>query len=710
MDLHSKRRSPGPPDTTRRAEPTAAGDRAGSSLPRLPLRFSARRQLVLICLLLFALVLGVFLPAILGGFIGLDDPFYVTLNFHVRSGFSRENLVWAFSNVEASNWHPVTWLSHMLDCELFGLDPRGHHLTSIVIHALNAVLVFLLFHRMTGALWRSLLLAALFGLHPFRVESVAWIAERKDVLSALFWLLTLLAYTKYSEAARGESPRPKLFYALSLAFFLLGLMSKPMVVTQPFVLLLLDYWPLRRFGQKRVPALVLEKVPFFLGAAAASIVTLLVQKNASALAVGLPFTARLGNALVSYCRYLGKLFYPSDLAIIYPHPDHWSITLVLLSAVLLLGLSAAAIAFRTTRPYLVVGWFWFLGTLVPVIGLVQVGGQAMADRYTYIPTLGILLLLIWGACDLTDRWRFQKAVFTVTAMALAIGCAMLARRQIGFWRTDEVLFRHALDIAENNYMAHYCLGFTLDEKGDVDGAISEYQKALKAHPAFADAHNGLGYALLQKGRLDEAIVEHQAAVRLEPGSPSAHYHLGIALDRKGLADEAISQYREALKLNPAFPDAHYLLGGALQRKGLADEALSHYQESVRLKPDDYPDAHNNLGVALGREGKQDEALLQFQVAARLRPDSAEIHYNFGNALIRKGRDDEAITQFVETLKLQPDHIEAHNNLGVALTRKRMLNEAISQFEAVLKLQPDNAEARKNLGIVLRMKSPAEKKP
>jgi tetratricopeptide (TPR) repeat protein len=661
-----------------------------------------KRKVTLISFSLFLLVLGAFMCAVSGDFITLDDPVYVTQNFHVRSGLTSENIQWAFRNADAGNWFPLTWLSHMLDCELFGLNPHGHHATSVVLHAVNSVFLFLLLYRMTGAVWRSCFLAALFALHPLRVESVVWIAERKDVLSTTFWMLTLLAYTRFVQSASKRG----LYYALSVVFFILGLMSKSMLVTLPCVMLLLDYWPLDRYKtSKSFLTIFVEKIPFFLATIVVSVITFSVQQSAGAMAKGLSLPARVGNALIAYCEYLGKFFWPLNLSIVYPHANELSHIAVFLCGILLLGISALTVISRKKRPYLFVGWFWFVGTLVPVIGLVQVGSQAFADRYTYIPIIGLQLLLIWGFCDLNQLWKLSNFSVSIAGSCVVAACTFLTVRQIGFWKTNESLFRHALAITENNYVAHYCLGISLTEKRDSDAAIEQYRAALKANPLYGDAHTALGYELMQKGDLEGSIAEHETALRLRPNFPTGHYLLGMALDRASRRTEAITQYQEALKLKPAFPEVHYLLGVALDQTGKSDEAMTHYREAIRLKPD-YAEAHNELGVALGRKGNLDEAILHYQDAVRVQPKSADLHYNLGNALIRRHRLDEAIEQLSEAIRLQPSNAEAHNNLGIALTGKKRLDDAVEQFKNALELKPDFGEARKNLEIAQRMKGSA----
>ena len=661
----------------------------------------------LMAVLLVLVTITLYWPATSHDFVNYDDDMYVKDNTHVTSGLTLENARWAFRTDYAGNWHPVTWLSHMLDCQIFGLNPWGHHLTGVLLHALNAGLVFMWLRLMTGATWRSLLVAALFALHPLRVESVAWVSERKDVLSGCFGLLALIAYARYAQGRRQNAecrmqkpatptahhaPRitfpPSTFYLLSLFFFALGLMSKPMLVTWPLVMLLLDYWPLRRMqnaaastthhvsrftfhvSRTTLLPLLFEKIPFFILVALMSVVTLVAQQHGGAVmgAKSLPVDARVGNALISYGRYLGKLFWPADLAIYYPHPGQWPLGKVVLAGGLILGISLLLFVTRRRTPVLLVGWLWFLATLIPVIGLVQVGGQAMADRYTYLPSLGVLILSVWGACELTRGWRHQVLVLLVAGGGASLLCLALTRQQLGYWQNNETLFRQALEVTENNQIAHKSLGDALDKKGQTDEAIAHFQEAIRLKPGYADVHNNLGNTLLKKGQADEAIAHFQEAIRLKPGYANAYNNFGNALLRKGQPGEAIRQYQEAIRLEPVDANTHYNLGNAFLKNGQPDEAIRQYQEAIRLKRDS-PAAYYNLGIVFRMKGQPDEAIRQLQEAIRLKPDYAEAHSNLGTAFFQQGRADEAIRQYQEALRLKPDFPDARRNLDLALATK-----------------------------------------
>ncbi|HEX4350984.1 MAG TPA: tetratricopeptide repeat protein [Verrucomicrobiae bacterium] len=721
------------------------------------------RREVLISLLLAGITLGLYWPATYCHFIHFDDQVYVTENAQVQGGLTLAGIAWAFTHAVSSNWHPLTLMSHMLDCQLFGLQPWGHHLTSLLLHMLNTVLVFLLLRRLTGALWRSAIVAALFGWHPLHVQSVAWVAERKDVLSTFFFLLSLLAYAGYAKesiapqpAVRGRWPAARIYYFLSLGAFALGLMSKAMLVTLPFVLLLLDYWPLKRFPVSW--RLVLEKLPFLALGAAGSAMAFAVQHHGGAIATmqALSLGDRLGNALISYCRYLGKIFWPADLAIFYPHPYSWPVEKVLLAAVFLSGVTALFFMRQKRYPWLLMGWLWFIGTLVPVIGLIQVGEQSMADRYTYIPSIGMFVLIVWCAFESCRRWlqpvsaqaqhspapkesrmmaKCALPALAIAAVAALVSCCWLTRQQLGYWRNSESLFRRALAVTENNSWALSNLGDVTFNQGRTDEAINYYQQALALKPTAADLHNNLGAALLAKGQIDEAIAESQEALRLKPEYADAYLNLGNALAKKGLLDDAIGQFQKGIRLKPdndagyidlgiallnqgrpdeainefhtamglkpATAELHNDVGIALLAKGLTDEAIAESQESIRLKPGLVP-AHQNLGRAFFRKGQIDQAVAQFQEVVRLEPSESASHVNLGVALLSQGRPDEAITELLAAIQLEPAASKAHYNLSIAYTRKGDLGGAISQLQETIRLKPDDPDAKRDLAADLEL--------
>ncbi len=557
--------------------------------PAAPAAAREWRKPAALCLLLALLVIGAFLPVLRNGFINYDDSVYVTGNARVQQGVTWQNIQWAFRATDGANWHPLTFISHMLDCGWFGTNPWGHHLTSLILHTINTLLVFLVFRAMTGAMWRSFFVAALFGVHPLHVESVAWVAERKDVLSTCFWLMTILAYLKFHTSNLKSEKRA--WYALTLAFFILGLLSKPMLVTLPFTLLLLDFWPLRRLqelpARARWTRLILEKLPLFVLSAAVSIVTMHVQRMSGAMErlAWLTFGQRLCNALVAYVRYLDKLLWPANLAIFYPHPGDWPAWIVLPAAAALIAISAGVWIVRRRSPYLLFGWLWFVGTLVPVIGLVQVGGQSMADRYTYVPLIGIFVMLVWGFCELNRRWRLGNRACAIAGATVVLACALLARRQVGFWLNSGTLFQHALDSTTRNHVACFHLGDYLLSQGQRDEAIAMYRQCLDITPGMEPARNNLASALLFQGRVDEAIAEFHRAINLPTVAPEPHNGLGIALENQGHLDEAIAELRRAVEIDPSFFRAHVNLANALAMKGRRDEAIAEYQVALKIQPD-----------------------------------------------------------------------------------------------------------------------------
>lgn len=648
---------------------------------------TTQRSSVLLSGVLFALVIVTFYPVVHNDLINLDDPSYVALNSHVQQGLTWGSIRWAFTTVDAANWHPLTWLSHILDYQLFGEKVWGHHLTSLLLHSVNTLGLFLVLRRLTGSIWRSFFVAAFFGVHPLRVESVAWVAERKDVLSALFFLLTLFAYTQYARARplpgstqSGAKPaalpgnRSRLWYLATIISFALGLMSKPMVVTLPFVLLLLDFWPLQRLefkgplpDLKRNLELLWEKIPLFLLAILSCVATVIAQRAGGIVVStgGIALALRAENAVVSYCRYLGKIFWPVHLAIFYPLPEHIPGGAVFGAAVFLLALSLAAIWLGRRAAYLPVGWWWFIGTLVPVIGLVQVGWQAMADRYTYVPSVGVFLFVIWGGTALTMRFsggRPGSAVLLATlAGALLIGCVFLTRQQVAHWKDSETVLRHALAVTDDNAFVRDTLGLALRIQGRLEESNAEFRRAIQLNPQYAGAYRDLGNNLTRQHRLNEGIPLLETAIRLAPQLARTHKQLGVAYQEQGRLTEALTQFQEELRIAPNDPEAHNFLGAVLLAVGRSDEAAAEFHTALKLKPD-YAEPHSNLGIALCRGGHLAEGIVEFEEAVKLKPDYAEGHNNLAVALARAGRKPEAIAHFKEALRLRPDYPGAEQQL------------------------------------------------
>jgi tetratricopeptide (TPR) repeat protein len=547
-------------------------------------------------------------------FVLYDDGLYITDNLQVQSGITWKGISWAFTSTHASNWHPITWLSHMLDCQIYGISPYGHHLTSLILHLANTILLFLVLNRATGGLWRSAFVAALFGLHPLHVESVAWVAERKDVLSTFFWMLTMWFYVRYVASPRLAS------YVLVVFFMALGLMAKPMLVTLPFVLLLMDFWPLRRLAvvpednafdskngesktknknKAQLLRLFVEKIPLLVLAAVSSVITIAAQQSGKAFAPlhALSLKIRLANALVSYVKYIAKMLWPQDLACLYTYPYNglpaWQVAG---AAVLLLSVSGLAIRAARRFPYVPAGWFWYLGTLIPVIGLVQVGSQSMADRYTYVPLIGLFIVISWGVAEFVRSWRYGKAVLAIAAGIALSGLTISTWLQVGYWRNSTTLFQHTLRVS----------------------------------PDSAIVQNNLGFAFAQQGRLKVAVSHYREALRIEPYYLKARFNLGFALGKLGRLDEAIDNFSRLLHVKPEFAEAHYNLAVALSQENRLEEAIEHLRDAIRVEPD-YAEAHNELGVLLARGGKMQEAIVHFSKALEVKPDLQQAQKNLTRA-------------------------------------------------------------------------------
>ncbi len=609
-----------------------------------------------LCLALAAITLAVFGQTVGQQFVNFDDGDYVFNNPVVAQGLTFRGFVWAFTQIHCANWHPLTWFSHMLDCQLYGLHPGGHHLTNVLLHIATVIALFLVLRRMTGALWRSAFVAAVFAIHPLRAESVAWISERKDVLSGLFFMLTLWAYVRYEEVQSPESkvqcpksnaqspessetlhaPRctlnaPRLplhapgFYALSLFFFACGLMSKPMVVTLPFVLLLLDYWPLRRLEPKTQDSrlktflpLLLEKLPFLALSAISCLLTLLAQSKAMRSFESFPLLARIDAALLSCKVYLVQMIYPAGLAAFYPFPPHASARDAAMAGILLVVISAIAWGVRRPRPWLLMGWLWYLVMLLPVLGLVQVGGQAHADRYTYLPQIGLYLAVTWLAAELAAKWQAPRIALGGLMAGVIAVLMVCAWNQTAYWKNSETLWSHALACNSENSLARVNLGHEFFEHGRLDEAISLYQKGLETQPNNRQFHNNLANALREKGRLDEAILHYERAAQIEPGSAEAQFNLGKALGLKGKREEAIARYAIALQIDPGFLPARMSLGNALLQQGKATLAATHFQRLLEIHPNDAA-LHLNLGLCFFQMGKMEAAQSQYEKALEIAP-------------------------------------------------------------------------------------------
>lgn len=558
------------------------------------------RRTVLVAAALAALIAVIYFPAIHSQFLNYDDPDYVTENSIVQRGITAEGLKWAFGGVyggERTYWHPLTWMSHMLDCQLFGLDPRWHHATSVFFHAANSILLLLFLANLTGAFWRSAVVAAIFALHPLQVETVAWVTERKNLLSTLFWLLASASYIKF---ARAKKAGP---YLGSLALFACALMSKPAVVTFPFALLLLDFWPLKRFPiASPWPAartLLLEKIPFLALSALSAVITILAHERLGlkAAADELPLIHRIQNALVSYARYLKKIFLPTDLSIVYPHPGTWPTETVVIATLVLLAITVFVLTQIQKRPYLPIGWFWFIGVIVPAIGIVQVGYQAMADRFMYLPIIGVLMMIVWGATDLLNALRAKPSAFAALSTAALVYCSLLTVSQLRHWKDSEAVFRRALAVTPRNYIAHLNLAVALIRKGESDDAESHARQALQIH-----AKDPLPYVLLgsierQKNNLPAAISNYNHALALNPDAPSTRFLLALALLNSGQLAQAKEHFLALADIEQYKPEVYASLGELFAAEKDAPAAIQHYRDALKLRPD-WPVVLNNLAWLL----------------------------------------------------------------------------------------------------------------
>jgi protein O-mannosyl-transferase len=663
----------------------------------LPYAHKIRRDLPVILFLILSAAL-VYGQVANFDFVNFDDFEYVRYNFMVQKGLTWEGIQWAFTSTAMANWHPLTWLSHMLDCQLFGLNPGAHHLINLSFHLLNSVLLFLVLRQMTGCLWQSAFVAALFALHPLHVESVAWIAERKDVLSTLFWILAMGAYAAYARSSTLAN------YLLVVLFFCLGLMAKPMLVTLPVLFLLMDYWPLNRFrfvqpapppppnptvaepaskkkrhkgrsGQKDQPSkarvkgpdrrlvrVLVEKIPLFILSAVSSGITIYAQEKGGAVVpvMDLRLAERMANAVVSYVLYLWKMIWPLDLAVFYPFQYRPLPDIAICAAVLVI-VSAAAFWKRKPYPYLLFGWLWYLVSLLPVIGLIKVGNTEIADRYTYITLTGPFMALAWWAADTAKKWHSPKYVLPSVAILVVSACMALTTLQVGHWRNSVTLFSHALNVTENNFMAHNNLAAIDIREGKLEDAMLHLEKAQKMHPRSALVQGNMGIVMVKKGKIDEAVGYFEKALSLDPRSSEACLELGNIYLLKESPDRAIEYFECTLR--------------------------SGRHESL---------AYTGLAEAFIMTGQMEQALSYGLRALEGQPDNARLHYNIANIYVRKGRIGEAVDQYKDAVRIQPDYAKAHNNLGSAYLLQNRVDEAIQHFQEAVRIDPDYRIARENL--------------
>jgi protein O-mannosyl-transferase len=584
--------------------------------PRRPVAPRISQTQLLICLGLALLTLAIYWQTRNHQFLNFDDDLYVANNTVVQQGLTGQGISWAITNMEV-NWHPTTWITYLLDVQFFGVSSRATHLVNVAFHIANTILLFLLLTRLTGALWRSAIVAALFAIHPLHVESVAWISERKDVVSTLFLLITTWLYVSWTRDRRTGT------YVLMAVCFALGLMAKQMLVTLPFALMLLDWWPLKRFDLKKS---VVEKIPLFAITAAGIVMSLIGQKAIGAVAEAVPLGTRIGNAIAAYGKYLFKTIAPAGLAIPYPF-EPVNTGLALLSLLVLLAVSAAAFVLREKQPWLFTGWFWFVGTLVPVIGIIQIGAQSMADRYTYIPHIGLFIAAVWGIGELAKAPQARQVAGAAAAIAITL-FAVVAYRQVARWRDSETLFRHALDVTQNNFVAHLQLADALQVRADYENALTNYRAANKLRPDAREAREGVATTLIELAKLDRARGNDQAAMqKLQEASavsPDDKTRAAIAMAGNDPA-KAIELYSREVSQAQGADDrakAHNDLGAALATAGRDEEAVAEYHKAIAIAPRQF-DARMNLGALLSRLERNDEAVVQFEAAASIQPQNVE---------------------------------------------------------------------------------------
>jgi len=622
-------------------------------------------------------------------FINFDDPLYVYENQQVLSGLNADSIRWAFTTFHSANWHPLTWLSLMLDGSLFGATPGGYHLMSVVFHIANSILAFVVFRKYTGDLWKSAMVAFLFAVHPAHVESVAWISERKDVLSTLFWLLTMWAYFKYAvkqrtaihekhstrkkEITRAED-RGQIYYLLTIVFLACGLMAKPMLVTLPFVLLLMDFWTLNRLKTKKdFSALVVEKIPLFVLSAVSGFVTIMAQSASGAVQTleTLPIATRLLNAAVAYVKYIGMVFYPLDLGVSYPYQQTLPLWQTFGAVILLIAVTAVCLRQWNKRKYLLTGWLWFLGTLVPVIGIVQVGSQALADRYTYVPYFGLFIMLVWGASELFARFELHRYVPVAAASILLTMLSILCFMQVSFWKTNETLYSHTIAVKQANFLVMHNYCNSLLEENRLEEAWQQCLNAIADQPRHANSYNTLAIISARFGKYENAVAIYKKALELDPQNLFAYRNLAFSLMRTGKIDEAVINLDKAFELhrqagtNPlALATAYNTVAEAYAKQEKYDKSSELLARTLQLAPE-RTDIRANYALSLFYENKLDDARREIEQTIRQNPAQAESYHMLGMILLKQGSRSTAARQFEKALEMKPDYKEAQENLKKA---------------------------------------------
>jgi tetratricopeptide (TPR) repeat protein len=656
-------------------------------------------------LLLVVVTVIVYGQVLFFDFVNYDDPYLIYRNPAVGSGLSLRGLLWASSTTFYEYWHPVTWLSHMLDWELFGPRAGLHHLVSLVFHAANTLLLFKVLRLMTGSFARSALVAGLFALHPLHVESVAWLSERKDLLSAFFWLLTIWAYVRYTMEPETDAADRRRFYRMALIFLALGLMSKPMLVTTPFVLLLLDLWPLGRLGLLRpknfdssnaetrivpIKRLLSEKLPFFALVLISSVITYLGVRAANNLvsSEAFPWSLRLANTPISYVRYLWKTISPANLAVFYPMPAQWELWSVIAAAVVLAGVSLFAVLRTRTAPYLLVGWLIFLGILVPTIGLVSVGWQSIADRYTYIPLIGVFVALVWGGAEVLIRWRVPTRYVLAGSASLLLACAVLSWFQVRHWRNSFTLWNHCVAVTRDNPVAHFGWGWALQESGRGAEAIEHYREALRIKPDHLNANHNLGLALSELGQYTEATNYFGKALRISPNYAEANIGMGHALYQLKEFSEAGNHYARALQSVSNHVPTLRAYALALLGSGRFEDAVAQSDRALRLDPEDAW-SHFSKGRGFSALGLSEASVDCYKAALAINPEFAETHYRLGLEWKKQGQLDRAASSFAEALHIQPSSHAVHLEIAELLERQKKFGDSLAHYREALRLHPES---------------------
>ena len=674
-----------------------------------------QKKKVTVCLLLAAITLLAYWPVQHHEFINLDDDLYITGNQKVKAGLTTDGLIWAFDFNGKSYWHPLTWLSHMLDVELFGLNSAAHHLANLWIHLVNVLLLFGVLYRATGRLYRCAFIAALFAVHPLNVDSVAWMAERKNLLSTFFWVLTMLLYMRYV-----ERPSAKRYGYMSLAFAC-GLMTKPMLVTLPFVLLLMDYWPLKRLDDKHgwqhsatwqdtmfaparkcgVSRLIVEKMPLLMLSGVSIWISILSTQEIDMMVATdtVPLTLRIGNALVSYLGYLSKIFWPHNLAIFYPFPKNLPFWLVVGSGILLVAMTALIILKSNRKPYLATGWLWYLGTLVPVIGIVQAGvWPSMADRWVYIPMIGILIIIAWATAEMITKWRPKMQVLVaVLGVSALVCCVFLARLQLHHWQNSRLLFRHALNVTGGSDIVHNNLGSALLWEGDFKAALHHFKAALKFNPLMTKLHNNIAQTLVKLGRINQAVDRYRVSLKLDPFEAETHNGLAVALFEQGRIKESIHHLHTAVRLEPKYPDVYVNLGAVYRQQGNSKMAARYYLQALRLNPD-LPEAHNNLGLLLMTEGKYKVAAAYFRKALEIKPEFSPARENLKKLQTAQIAYRQKLAQLNDDIRKNPEDGDLFIELGDLYKVQGSFSQALVNYQKAYSILPESRRVMKKLAI------------